>query len=64
MYNCLKRENKDIITVRIDIDFGGACAPPFCAVQCLSAPLDALLASLRTLSIRGSGCVGLMVGSV
>ena len=33
-------------------DFGGACAPPFCAVQRLSAPLNASSASWKTLSIR------------
>lgn len=31
---------------------GGACAPPFCAVQRLSAPLNASSACWKTLSIR------------
>jgi len=33
-------------------DFGGACAPPFCAVGRLSAPLNASSASWKGLSIR------------
>ena len=33
-------------------DFGGACAPPFCAVGRLSAPLNASSACWKTLSIR------------
>ncbi len=33
-------------------DFGGACAPPFCAVQRLSAPFNASSASWKGLSIR------------
>ncbi len=33
-------------------DFGGACAPPFCAVGRLSAPFNASSASRKTLSIR------------
>ena len=32
--------------------FGGACAPPFCAVGRLSAPLNASSASWKALSIR------------
>ena len=33
-------------------DFGGACAPPFCTVQRLSAPLNASSACWKRLSIR------------
>ena len=33
-------------------DFGGACAPPFCAVGRLSAPFNALSDYWKTLSIR------------
>ena len=33
-------------------DFWGAYAPPFCAVQHLSAPFNASSASWKTLSIR------------
>ena len=33
-------------------DFGGACAPPFCAVGRLYAPFNASSASRKTLSIR------------
>ena len=33
-------------------DFGGACAPPFCAVGRLSAPFNASLACWKLLSIR------------
>ena len=33
-------------------DFGGAYAPPFCAVGRLSAPLNASSACWKTLSIR------------
>ena len=33
-------------------DFGGACAPPFCAVQCLFEPFNALSAYWKGLSIR------------
>jgi hypothetical protein len=32
--------------------FGGACAPPFCAVGRLSAPFNALSAYWKGLSIR------------
>ncbi len=33
-------------------DFGGACAPPFCAVERRSAPLNAPSACWKGLSIR------------
>jgi len=33
-------------------DFGGACAPPFCAVQRLFEPFNALSAYWKGLSIR------------
>ena len=33
-------------------DFGGACAPPFCAVGRLSAPFNASSACWKGLSIR------------
>ena len=33
-------------------DFGGACAPPFCAVGRLSAPFNASSACGKLLSIR------------
>ena len=33
-------------------DFGGACAPPLCAVGRLSAPLNASSACWKALSIR------------
>ncbi len=33
-------------------EFGGACAPPFCAVGRLSAPFKALSAYWKLLSIR------------
>ena len=33
-------------------DFGGACAPPFCAVQRLSAPFNASSACWKGLSIK------------
>ena len=33
-------------------DFGGACAPPFCAVQRLSSPFNASSACWKGLSIK------------